>query len=102
MSRYSKLTWEEKLEIIQSIEGMFSFNTFLAMRKPGNWYVQSRTHIYTENSPMIHGNYGNGKTPQEAVENHFKIYVEDIKDNQYVEYEGKKYRFEGHIWKEYK
>lgn len=58
------MTYEQKLSALQAIA-----ECQLCMRKPGDWYVSHRAEI--KNGSMLEGRYGNGKTPEEAVENHW-------------------------------
>lgn len=57
------MTWEEKLTAIQAL----GCDTCLKMRAPGNWYVSVKGREFKEGS-MLSGGYGNGRTPEEAVE----------------------------------
>lgn len=68
-----KMTWEEKLSACCSIA-----DTSLSMRKPGDWYVSSGMEVIERgHRGVLVGSYGNGKTPEEAVENHWKKLVEN-------------------------
>lgn len=72
------MTWEEKLAALQCL-GEVS----LHMRKPGDWYVSQRVTIGGDG--MLRGEYGNGKTPEAAVEQHWAIYSADLLNtNKYV------------------
>ena len=55
------MNWEEKFEIMQNIT-----HTEIRMRKPSDWFVSSWMQT-------AGGNYGNGRTPEEAVNNHWDI-----------------------------
>jgi hypothetical protein len=62
------MTWEQKLQALQALS-----DVSLRMRKPGDWYVDSRMEI--KDGPVLVGAYGNGKTPQAAVEDHWQQYA---------------------------
>ena len=62
------LSWEEKYEFLKVICPRASIN----MRAPGNWYFNSDMGV--GNGSVVSGSYGNGISPQTAVENHFNIY----------------------------
>jgi hypothetical protein len=47
------------------------------MRKPGDWFV-SQPGVSVKEGGCLAGSYGNGVTPQDAVQNHWKVLVEDI------------------------
>lgn len=68
MTDDQRLTWEQKLSALQNL-----CEVHLCMRKPGDWYVSADMSI-KDNSVLI-GTYGNGTTPQEAVEDHWFIYT---------------------------
>jgi hypothetical protein len=61
------MTWEEKFEALQALSKDIS----LKMRFPGNWYV-SQTSVERKRGGFLGGGVGNGKTPQEAVEDDWK------------------------------
>lgn len=63
------MNWEQKLAAIQALG-----DTSLRMRKPGDWYVSS-TRMEIGGDGMLSGEYGNGRTPEEAVEEHWRIYT---------------------------
>ena len=90
------MTWEQKLEALMSLT-----ETTLVMREPGDWYVEAPgRHIGGDG--MLYGKYGNGRTPQEAVENDWEIYSE-VKYPMYVVIENHKgrnhYVWTGYMWK---
>ena len=64
----NRLSWEEKLSALQNL-----CECHLVMRKPGDWYVSA--HMEIKDECVLVGSYGNGKTPQEAVEDHWRIYT---------------------------
>lgn len=62
------MNWQEKLSTLQQIAGVS-----LRMRKPGDWYVAAGMEI--SHGGMLTGEYGNGKSPSEAVLQHWKKYT---------------------------
>lgn len=58
------MTWEEKLAALKALTP-----THLEMRKPGDWYVSAYgREIQTYVSCTLLSDYGNGASPEEAVE----------------------------------
>lgn len=72
------LTWEQKLFAISKL-----CDTSLKMRKPGDWYVSS-VGIEVAGDGVLIGEYGNGTTPQEAVEEEWRKLVTDLPDGKYL------------------
>lgn len=58
------MNWEQKLETMMALGACE-----LIMRKPGDWYVNQDVSL--QDGRLLVSEYGNGTTPQEAVENHF-------------------------------
>ena len=59
-----ELTWEQKMAALNALSPCS-----LIMRKPGDWYVQQDTDI--KDKSILRGEYGNGETPEEAVNDHW-------------------------------
>lgn len=92
------MTWEEKLVALQCLG-----DTCLIMRRPGDWFVSSRAEI--KQGAILAREYGNGPTPQAAVEDHWRIFVDDLPPGQYIvtdayRPERKAYRWTGYMWRE--
>lgn len=62
----AQLDWEEKLSALQALT-----DTCLRMRSPGDWYVMAHGRCIGGDG-FLRGSYGNGKTPQEAVEDDWR------------------------------
>ena len=63
------MTYEQKIQACQAV-GEFS----LCMRRPGDWYVDHAVEMKdTPESALLCVTYGNGATPEDAVEDHWKI-----------------------------
>ena len=68
-----RMTWQEKaaaLDALAEIQVM--------IRKPGDWYVSQRVEI--KDDGVLISSYGNGVTPEEAIENHWRELVDEIAD----------------------
>jgi len=74
-----RMNWQQKLAAIQAFCGPFDVS--LMMRKPGDWYVSSGMGIGGDG--LVHGVYGNGSTPEEAVLDHWEQY-RDLPPNRYA------------------
>lgn len=71
------MTWEEKLAACQALS-----ECSLKMRSPGNWYVQQCGTDITQGSMLV-GKYGNGQTPQQAVEDHW-LKLTELAPQEYI------------------
>lgn len=56
------MTTDEKLAALKALTP-----THLEMRSPGDWYVSAYSRECKQGA-MLHGNYGNGTTPQAAID----------------------------------
>lgn len=91
------MTYEEKFLALQSLT-----SHCLRMRRVGNWYVDSGLEI--KDGAIFSGDYGEGKTPEEAINNHWDIYSKvklpnTIVVNDYTE-NRHEYIWNGYMWKE--
>lgn len=92
------MTWEQKLAALQALA-----ECHLCMRKPGDWYVSHRVDVGGEG--FLRGSYGNGKTPEEAVNDHWEIYTAQLKPGNVVVAYGnsdreKRVRWNGFMWQD--
>lgn len=64
------MNWEQKLVALQCI-----CPTWLCMRRPGDWFVEARGRdvMEGEGGMFLCGSYGNGRTPEEAVNNDWEV-----------------------------
>lgn len=63
------MTWEQKLQALNALTP-----TCVKMRAPGNWYVSAYAReLQAHDSCILRGEYGNGHSPEEAVENDWKL-----------------------------
>jgi hypothetical protein len=94
------MTWEEKLSALQVL-----CDTSLRMRKPGDWYVSATgREIGGDDTGMLTGLYGNGPTPQAAVEDDWKQMTE-LPVRRYIVIGAmgpnrKHFRWAGYMWRE--
>jgi hypothetical protein len=66
------MTWQEKFAALQRL-----CPTHLEMRKPGDWYVAAhRREMTYAGYGFLSGRYGNGATPEEAVEDDWRQVAE--------------------------
>ena len=90
------MTWEEKVEAINCIAGVS-----LHMRFPGNWYATSSLSV--KRGSLLGSFCGNGKTPQDAIEDYWKQ-LTNLKDEEYLVsglYPNRKaFKWNGFMWKE--
>ena len=94
------MDWQQKLQAMTSLVG--TFNICLKMRKPGDWYVSVQGREILEGS-ILAGSYGNGSTPQEAVEDDWRKCTEDLKPHQCIVTnaygpERRQVRWNGFMW----
>lgn len=100
--RSADLTWEQKLAAIQALLG--SYEVCLRMRQPGNWYVDTKgREITSDDSGILSSEYGNGRSPQEAVENDWRKCVDELPAHQYIVLnagvKGRRHvRWNGYMW----
>lgn len=59
------MNYEQKLQALNAIG-----ECKILMRSPGNWYVSQSTEV--KNNGMLEGRYGNGATPERAIEDHWE------------------------------
>lgn len=72
------MTWEEKLAALTSLKSDIS----LKMRVPGDWYV-FHIGVDIKRGGFLSSRCGNGTTPQEAVEDHWKLKTE-LEEEEYI------------------
>lgn len=88
------MDWQQKFAAIKA----FSGNASLEMRAPGDWYVGGSMSI--GGNGMLVGEYGNGTTPEEAIEDHWRIYSSLPCDRYAVNRENLRARWNGFMWME--
>ncbi len=97
-----ELTWEQKLEALQALAEFPNMVT-ISMRKPGDWYC-SVSGIEVRKSHTLESRYGNGDTPQEAVENCFLVLTtiqrDEVLARNALGDKSKHFRWNGFMWNE--
>lgn len=93
------MTWEQKLSALQAIA-----ECYLRMRKPGDWYVSHKVSIGGDG--FLRTEYGNGKTPEEAVNNHWDTYAVNLPIDRCVvarvnSEDEKRVRWNGFMWEDF-
>ena len=89
------MNWEQKLEALNALA-----ECSLKMRKPGDWYVGHSVEVKV--GAILEGRYGNGETPQDAVEDSWRKLTE-LNPGEYLvtrAYSGsrKAVRWNGYMW----
>ena len=92
------MNWQEKADALDSLAEID-----IKIRKVNDWYVSQRTEIGGDG--MLLGSYGNGTTPEEAIENHWFQLVDDLPIDKYIvtaamNNERKHWRWNGYMWRE--
>ena len=70
----------------QKWDAITAFDPSARVEHRGNlhdWFIADGMHI-GDGSGVIVGTYGNGTTPQEAVDEHWRIYVEELGPDRYI------------------
>lgn len=63
------MDWESKLAALNALA-----ECHLIMRKPGDWYVSQQ--VMVKNNSVLEGRFGNGESPESAVEEHWQELTE--------------------------
>lgn len=71
------MDWQQKLAALNALS-----ECSLKMRKPGDWYVSQRVTV--KRGSVLVGEYGNGVTPEEAVNDHWNQLAEDLPRGEYL------------------
>ena len=94
------MDWKQKLHALSSIA-----DVKLIPRNADDWYVSQCIEITSDGSSMLLGSYGNGATPIGAIEDHWKVLVEDLEANQYLVFNAmrdrrKHFKWNNFMWRE--
>lgn len=92
------MDWQQKAAALNSLSQIE-----LHIRKAGDWYVSQR--VETGGNGMLLSDYGNGKTPEEAIEDHWRKIVTELPPDRYLVTNAmgntrKHWRWNECIWKE--
>lgn len=85
------MTWEQKLAALQLLA-----DTSVRMRKPGDWYVSANGRGICGDG-FERGCYGNGKTPEAAVEDDW-LQMTSIPFDRYIQTRKGRFRWNGYMW----
>jgi len=91
------MTWEQKLQALKALTP-----AHLEMRAPGDWFVNPYGREVVVGD-MLRGDYGNGPSPQEAVEDDWRRIAESGATI-LLHRDGKRrtVRWNGYMWEEVK
>lgn len=99
MASGSSMTWEQKLEALNVLGECALF-----MRKPGDWYVNQPLEIKRRGSGVLTSAYGNGVSPEKAVDDHWRLLVTDLPPDwfivSYTDGTRRQVRWNGFMWEE--
>lgn len=92
------MTWEQMFETIKALS-----DASLKMRSPGDWYV-SQPYVEIKRGIGLDGRYGNGSTPEQAVQDHWRVLTTLAADEVIVLHastpnEREHFLWNGHRWK---
>lgn len=73
------MTYEQKMAALNALA-----ECAVKMRKPGDWYVEQSTEVTADGRSVLEGRYGDGTSPQDAIENHWKVLVTDLGPTEYI------------------
>jgi hypothetical protein len=95
------MDWEEKLKALRELT-----DTQLVMRDNGNWYVSAYARE-TGGDGLLHGSYGEGRSPEEAVNDDWRRLVDQLPINLYIVINAygknrRQVRWNGHMWEDIK
>ena len=77
----NELDYQDKLVALAAL----GIDICLRMRAPNDWYVScSGVETQERGSGVLVGSYGNGRTPQEAILDHWRVLVDDLPKDSYL------------------
>jgi hypothetical protein len=103
------MNWKEKIEALASLESDIAIRyrpegTVCAGNQDHIWYITQSVDV--KKGSILHGRYGNGETPEEAIEDHWNRLTELEEDEYLVIHAGamnrKAVKWNGFMWKEVK
>lgn len=90
------MTWEQKFEALKAFGGSYAR---IEMRRPGDWYCAPGGELAGDG--MLRGEYGNGRTPEEAVNNCWACIERTPLDRYWrSSSSNKNFRWNGYMWQE--
>lgn len=91
------MNYKAKFKILKALD---PFGIAICLDVNNSFYIQTCMEISFHG--MLYGKSGRGETPQEAIEEHFRIYCEELPSNKSVYCKGKYYRWDECVWRETK
>ncbi len=81
------MNWKEKMDALSSLDDDISIKyreaSFISERALESWYVSQRVEIKVKGGGVVKSVSGNGNTPEEAIEDHWKQLTE-LKSDEYI------------------
>ncbi len=92
------MDWQQKADALNSLADIH-----INIREAGDWWVNQSTEIGGDG--MLLGSFGNGATPEEAIEDHWRVLVTDLAPGRYIVVSAyrddrKQWRWNGYMWRE--
>lgn len=91
------MNWQQKAEALNALSEIS-----LKIRHAGDWYVNQSVEVGGDDSAVVVGTYGNGTTPEVAIEDHWKRLCDELPSNQYLVIgranERRHVRWNGFMW----
>lgn len=89
------MNWQQKAAALNALAELD-----IKIREPGDWYCSQSVSIREEF--VLVGTFGNGDSPEAAVDDHWKVLVEDIGARYLIANDGrynrKAVRWNGYMW----
>jgi hypothetical protein len=71
------MDWQQKAAVLNAIAQIK-----ICMRRPQDWYIDQSVEVGGDG--LLSGLYGNGTTPQAALEDHWRVLVDELKPGFYL------------------
>lgn len=71
------MDWQQKAEALNALAKIE-----IRCRKARDWYVHQNTEIKADG--VLIGAYGNGETPEAAIEDHWRQLVDELSPDRYI------------------
>lgn len=91
-------SWQEKAEALNALAELD-----IKMRAAGDWYIHQDTEVGGDG--MLTGTYGNGASPADAINDHWRVLVDELPLDKYIVVsawsDGRKhFRWNGFMWRQ--
>ena len=90
------ISWQRQFEALKCLG-----DACLRMREPGNWYVSQDSVNIARRNGVRSGAFGNGETPEKAVQDHWRKYTAEDTVIEYRDLETSTMRYvswNGFMW----